>query len=418
MASFVVHYVTYLVWIFVRNIHKTLQHLLWQATGTNFKRQKLQYSNQAHLQCIKARYKADHLHQPSGLHNFIAHHQDFVSVNYVFQDNITLYYVTAEEAIFVETDEDIDVTLSDHGSFMKIAQFIHAKKVITMPIKSFYALTDRLEEPSANMIFLSNTSRCGSTLLTHIFEASQCMALCEPDTFQAIYFLKDELNQTSLKKLIQSTTKYLCKPVKKEIKAYVIKITAEAGILMPHVKEIFPNSIHLFMYRGAFACTKSLVRCANAVPYVYFEYLRDRWMPFLRRLMSQKGFSQVKLQSTIQVSAAIWAQSIRSYLEWQSDNNMDIVAVLYEDIVENTEFALQKVFDYCKVPYVHEYVESVFAIDSQRGSPLSQTTVGVLKSHQLMNEFHSQTSEIWKKHGLPDVDHDFVLPNTITRKIC
>ena len=88
--------------------------------------------------------------------------------------SVTLLSVDEDHAIFVDCGE---VDVHDHirtGPFFYINQFNHCERIIQIPIPQFMKLMEDNAEaspiPDVNLILLSNTGRCGSTLLTQLFE--------------------------------------------------------------------------------------------------------------------------------------------------------------------------------------------------------------------------------------------------------
>lgn len=55
-----------------------------------------------------------------------------------------------------------------------------------MPIESFLTLADQVGDPVGKLVILSNTGRCGSTLLTQVFEdLPHTVTLSEPEVLMA-----------------------------------------------------------------------------------------------------------------------------------------------------------------------------------------------------------------------------------------
>ena len=52
-----------------------------------------------------------------------------------------------------------------------MAQFLFANYVIKMSITEFIALAERIGEPHIPVICVSNTGRCGGTMLCQMFES-------------------------------------------------------------------------------------------------------------------------------------------------------------------------------------------------------------------------------------------------------
>ena len=102
-------------------------------------------------------------------------HERYCHPDIVLKDpSATLLSVDEDHAIFVDCG---DVDVHDHiktGPFFYINQFNHCKRIIQIPIPQFMKLMEDNAEASptsdVNLILLSNTGRCGSTLLTQLFE--------------------------------------------------------------------------------------------------------------------------------------------------------------------------------------------------------------------------------------------------------
>ena len=92
------------MYVAVRKLYSIIQALCWIVNGTYLSlytsRKDKNYYRSAQLLDIVFRYKLDLLLQPSGPGNFITTYNAFVSPSYILQDNVTLYYVTATEAVF------------------------------------------------------------------------------------------------------------------------------------------------------------------------------------------------------------------------------------------------------------------------------------------------------------------------------
>jgi hypothetical protein len=60
---------------------------------------------------------------------------------------------------------------SDLGAFTCNVLYERCTELITVPLKFVLQLADGLQGSQPQIVLLSNTSRCGSTLLTQMFEA-------------------------------------------------------------------------------------------------------------------------------------------------------------------------------------------------------------------------------------------------------
>ena len=60
---------------------------------------------------------------------------------------------------------------SRHDPFLYNVQYKRCTELIIVPIKFFLRLADFVKDPEPKLVLLSNMGRCGSTLLTQMFEA-------------------------------------------------------------------------------------------------------------------------------------------------------------------------------------------------------------------------------------------------------
>lgn len=162
----------FLVWTLLRLVFTILHTIYIWLTGKYWTLKHCYIddidNNTIQVLRIIAHYKFDQLLQPSGVNNFIAIHSSFATLDYLLQDNVTLYYVNKYDAVFIETDTGFYVTDSDNGAFMRAAQFENARKVIRVPLHVFHRLGEKIGRPDGKLIFLYNTGRCGSTLVTQV----------------------------------------------------------------------------------------------------------------------------------------------------------------------------------------------------------------------------------------------------------
>ena len=61
---------------------------------------------------------------------------------------------------------------SQYGTFIRYAQNDYCKRLIVVPLSTFHRMAEVLGDPKGEVIFLFNTGRCGSTLLTQVCRRS------------------------------------------------------------------------------------------------------------------------------------------------------------------------------------------------------------------------------------------------------
>jgi len=56
----------------------------------------------------------------------------------------------------------------EYSPFIRYAQMEFCYRVIVVPLSTFHRLAELIGDPDGELIFLFNTTRCGSTLLTQV----------------------------------------------------------------------------------------------------------------------------------------------------------------------------------------------------------------------------------------------------------
>ena len=104
--------------------------------------------------------------------------------------NVTLLNIDEKYAVFavVENKQSSkkDVLKNQTGPFMYINQFNLCSELIRMPLESFLQLAEKVGDPMGKLVILSNTGRCGSTMLSQLFEElPNTVAISEPEILMA-----------------------------------------------------------------------------------------------------------------------------------------------------------------------------------------------------------------------------------------
>jgi hypothetical protein len=82
--------------------------------------------------------------------------------------NISLYCLDPQnqQAIFVETPLEIELS---NAPFFFQAQYEYAQRLIAVPLEDLPQLMTAIEEPVEKLIMIYSVGRCGSTLLSKVF---------------------------------------------------------------------------------------------------------------------------------------------------------------------------------------------------------------------------------------------------------
>ena len=176
MLNNTVGFVGFLLYIGMRQGVKLATYIIRLFSGRNFS-----YETSALLQRVLVRKKL-FIGDQALPRDFLTWPIKTAHPNNVLQPNVSLYAITSTEAVFVETPVDMDIYKSNINPFLYISQFKHCQRVVTMPIKSLHKLANEVGSLSDDVVWLSNTARCSSTIIRQLFEeVSSTVLISEND---------------------------------------------------------------------------------------------------------------------------------------------------------------------------------------------------------------------------------------------
>ena len=76
---------------------------------------------------------------------------------------------------------------NEYSPLMYMAQMKFCRRLIIVPLSTFHRMAEQIGDPQGELIFLFNTTRCGSTLLTLVFVS---LFLENSETYQSVEKLK------------------------------------------------------------------------------------------------------------------------------------------------------------------------------------------------------------------------------------
>ena len=189
----------------------------------------------AHVQKVVFTKQWGNQPSSSGDSEFITLHQSFKDPDYVLQDNISLYKVTYESAIFVETKKNIrniGVTMT------KQELFKHAEKTITMPLHSFHYIASQIKIPK-HLALMS----CGSA--SDVSATTAQVVMSESNTLDDIFKQKESLAPDQYYKMLKHAIKLFAKFAEEDY-TYVISLDGQDVSQAMDVLHVFPNTKVLF----------------------------------------------------------------------------------------------------------------------------------------------------------------------------
>mmetsp|Transcript_10250 Transcript_10250/g.31321 ORF Transcript_10250/g.31321 Transcript_10250/m.31321 type:complete len:443 (+) Transcript_10250:195-1523(+) len=427
------HCVKFVAWILLSAVWWVIQRTLWFFTGTSQKmwasRSVRMYYESAHVQDVVFRFKFDTFLGYNRTNDFLLLHRGFVDPSYLLKDNVSLYAVNEREAIFVEADEGTQLWRSEHSSFLSLAQFHNARRVITLPLEQFHRFADEIGEPKAPLIFLPNVGRCGSTLLTQTIERTdRCVVYSEPFALTAVslYFGDRGYPQSVVDLVARDVVRVLCKPVEtpKQVDAFVFKPQAPYTDCVTLFGRLYPNAKQVFMWRHVKETASSLERLVYKLPLFYLPCVLPDWLNpvicWFSQICQNARISREDVRDMLRFpllsGVYAYAKVMSQYKVFHSEG-YKVVGVTYEDLVQNPEYAVTQIFNYCKLD--NELVSlalRAFAEDSQTNSFVSKKSLQRVKGSVWTDEVKQTADNMLARYGMEGMDESFVHEGIITCK--
>ena len=419
-----------LLFLTLRTAYTAIQYMWWWLNGTYTELSRVErpecYHESTQVLDIWFRYRFDKVISRPSSSDYITTHRGFVDPDLVLRDNITLYELTPLKAVFIESPENINVYHSSVASFVKEGQFNHGQRLYVMPITSFYKLAEKVGRPQAPIILLGNTSRCGSTLLTQLMDSTdEIVSMSEPAAFEAVTFAcQDKLfSDEHLDRYIVSGISMLCKPMPRKPCAYFIKMSGAAMIHMEKVRDLFPDTKLLFMYREGLEVAVSLVKISYKLPILRIIFTLGRFHRIFTRTFFEAATGapgkefDFRIKHQVLYTLMIWVIMCKKYLNLRQEG-YPLSAIKFEDLISDPKYTLQELFKYCELPqmYVEKALRGMDA-DSQRHSVLSKDNlINCARGLTLPSNLLAEAQAFCDKHGVPRVPDTCVLEGTISHR--
>jgi len=355
--------VTTLGFTLLRFIYMAIQTVYWHINGTKHRiresRLPENYNRCAHVLDIVLFNRLDLTHTGS-IKDYILSHNRFESPQYIFDnDHVSLVTINEDNAIFgVAKQKDMHLWKFEYCCFMRAAQVLHCNQLILVPLNHFHRMAEELGDPKAELIFLANTGRCGSTLLSQMMQTTgKCISISEPDSlnFLALCY-KSKGDSQQLRKLTQDIIRWTCRPYKNITPlAYFLKIMPTYCYVLPILRKVYPCSKYLFMYRNLVQVGQSFARVSREVPTLLMMNTLGKLSAVLSgKCLDYLGYSlakdfRYKFWDDLSMGILRATVNCKLYLEWRS-NGLEVSAVRYEDIMKDKHFAARTILKFYGLP--------------------------------------------------------------------
>ena len=353
--------------------------------------------------------------------DFLCFFNSRVKPDSVLRPNVSLYALTDKEAFFVETAENVNIYSSKVHPFFFVAQFKYARNVIKMSITDFVSLAEMIGDPTVPVIWISNTGRCGGTMLCEVLESvPETLLIHESDPPLHLWRLQDKgkFNATQYDAILRSIIRILGKP-HHGTQRICIKPRPQCTVMMKDITRLLPNIRQIFMYRNPLNTIISLVGMMYSEPFpiVLCSCADSEWFskicPYFRHLQrynfvsKPKDFQDVPADAnTAGVFAYLWSYMIIIAREALT-RDPKILPVKYEDIIARPKEAVCQLFDSLEIDYIHvDNALTSMERDSQRDSVLNRDKLASNKN-SISTADRIKIDSILSKFDLQLWDRDF-----------
>ena len=242
-------------------------------------------------------------------------------------------------ACFAVVPQQVDIYSSDTHPYLHCAQMDNITHLVFMPHKSLHRLAREIGDPKYEVALLSNTGRCGSTLVTQCFETLPgARTISEPlALLDAVHLFNAGI--TSLnehRSLLQSILRVQCKKVnKKLINRMTIKPISKCTQLVHSISITCRFVRHVFMYRHPEQYVLSFASLYQTNPEFGNNFFA-KLIPIPETgeydWVKEKIFA--KRSSMYEILVRYWSLICLCYLEYRR-NGVVMLALNYEQLVEN-----------------------------------------------------------------------------------
>ena len=417
-----------MVFITLRLVYIVFQSIWWRLSGTGAQveanKQPDNYNKCAQVLRIVTYSKFDFLLPPS-LRDFMLTHEEFVDPRYVVEhDHVSMFFIDPHQdvAVFGEGLEGQMLWKAEFNSFITTSLFMHAKRLIVMPMTAFHKLCATLPEPKGRLILMGNTGRCGSTLMCQLFESTRkVITYSEPSPFINIGVLHRKKGDCEeLRQLIRNVVRMYCRPLKSlpDPAGYLIKPSGPALVCMEPVQAMYPDVRLFYLYRDMTKVTLSMYKLSFILPLVRVAYLVFRVSgSSVYKIYESYGFPTKGTNRTLEddfssgVFQAVVAASMFTYMR---ERGAKIHALLFDDLIKDKEQGTRAILKVSGLPLtLAQDALRAFKNDAQKNSIVSQDAFSKIPALEYTEEDRVRASKVMLEFGYPPLDQPCRLDGTL-----
>lgn len=337
--------VCYVLYLWLRNLFLCIQRLIRRS----FSKGNRQRTEQA--ECMKILWrKKYHPFLVANGSDFVGLHEGIRSPDCILPADVSLYSIDGTTATFVQMPSSVPLYSPGNIPHMYVTQYKKAVKLIQMPLEVFCQVAGGLPIPSVPVVLLSNTAKCGcSVLMDSVHATGQIQTLWEPDALtNLVHAPVSEMDSRLRNRVLEATLRYLCRQRlnSPHVKGHFIKIRSHVSKLLPAIHQAAPWVRHLFAY------SKPLDQICASMAAFEKTPLKTLWKtPGGRRAIFEtnpelgKALDQ-QVNSYFTSTCWMWAQPVAAFIDARN-SGVHVSAISYESLLSDTDKAFDAVWQYC-----------------------------------------------------------------------
>ncbi|ELU14326.1 hypothetical protein CAPTEDRAFT_189367 [Capitella teleta] len=289
---------------------------------------------------------------PPSLRDFILQHDEYVDPEYVIRnDHVSLFFFDPNQdiAVFGEGKPGQKMWHTSAGdSFISISLYRFSQRLIIMRMKEFHELCASLPDPKKSIIVMGNTARCGSTLLTQVYECSnKVISYSEPYPFNTLAVMYREKGFCSeVSQMTRNLVRMYCRPLKcmPDVEGYLLKPSAPSFPCAAPIHAQYPEITKTFyLYRNMHKVSLSLYKLSFILPTSRIVYLLTRLSGALVSSVYQKAHfptdgTNRKISNCHTTGIMQATVSTKMYMVMKNEG-LEVMGLLFDDILANKELA-------------------------------------------------------------------------------
>jgi hypothetical protein len=328
----------------------------------------------------------------------------FDSSRLVSDPRISLYALDFERnsACFVELAPAVAL---ETKPFFYLAQFNEATHLIAIPLDEIEALAARVEVDDSRLVFIQSVGRCGSTLVSRVFESmGSVRSLSEPDAFTNLVRWRGSAlaPDSVIRRIADSCVRLCCKPLAgSEAPSFVaIKFRSQCIEIDDLLSDAFPAAKHLYLTREPFSWLDSSYRAFIDPQKVddndYRSWIEDTFGAL--HPLIQGEVVEGKPMPAWKASLLHWIANSETFRKFQNKGISYLVADFSEIRSDGME-TISRILDYCAIPIADlSVIEECLSRDSQKGSGFDQTLINN-PVKRMPDEMRSKARNLLAQYG-------------------